>query len=115
MPATAAMDNETLDHLLSVVDDTSQFRGDLRFVKGGGMGKERGGTGGVLLFARFSPLLRYVPIFGRFSRHVRWRLEWNGIDDPGSGCFQFRAPQCIPAPGPDGVTAGHFSDFIGNR
>jgi hypothetical protein len=47
------------------------------------MGKERGGTGGVLLFARFSPLLRHVPIFGRFSSHVRWRLEWNGIDESG--------------------------------
>jgi hypothetical protein len=27
MPATAAIDNETLDHLLSVVDDGNQYRG----------------------------------------------------------------------------------------
>jgi hypothetical protein len=27
MPATAAIDNETLDHLLSVVDDAGNVRG----------------------------------------------------------------------------------------
>jgi hypothetical protein len=27
MPATAARDNETLDHLLSVVDDGNQYKG----------------------------------------------------------------------------------------
>jgi hypothetical protein len=27
MPATAAIDNETLDHLLSVVDDGNQYTG----------------------------------------------------------------------------------------
>jgi hypothetical protein len=27
MPATAARDNETLDHLLSVVDDDNQYKG----------------------------------------------------------------------------------------
>ena len=30
MPATAAIDNETLDHLLSVVDDGIQYRGSSR-------------------------------------------------------------------------------------
>jgi hypothetical protein len=39
LPATAAIDNETLDHLLSVVDDNAQCKGDSPNVKapfGGG-------------------------------------------------------------------------------
>jgi len=33
MPATAAIDNETLDHLLSVVDEGSQYRGSMEIGK----------------------------------------------------------------------------------
>jgi len=35
MPATAAIDNETLDHLLSVVDDATNLGGAVRFAKAG--------------------------------------------------------------------------------
>jgi hypothetical protein len=38
MPATAAIDNETLDHLLSVVDDEANVECPQRF------GKMRGGN-----------------------------------------------------------------------
>jgi hypothetical protein len=33
MPATAAIDNETLDHLLSVVDDAANLSGRAGFAK----------------------------------------------------------------------------------
>src|ERR1700687_2409115 len=39
MPATAAMDNETLDHLLSVVDDSSNLRGFRELSKPGEAGR----------------------------------------------------------------------------
>jgi len=35
MPATAAIDNETLDHLLSVVEDTPMVGAPVRFAKAG--------------------------------------------------------------------------------
>ena len=35
MPATAAIDNETLDHLLSVVDDSHNLSGIRRLSKSG--------------------------------------------------------------------------------
>ena len=38
MPATAAMDNETLDHLLSVVDDSGNLRGFRELSKPGHVG-----------------------------------------------------------------------------
>ena len=43
MPATAAIDNETLDHLLSVVDDSTNLRGFRQLSKlGRGSGWKRG-------------------------------------------------------------------------
>jgi hypothetical protein len=44
MPATAAIDNETLDHLLSVVDDSGNLRGFRQLSK---PGHGRGAAGGA--------------------------------------------------------------------
>ena len=49
MPATAAIDNETLDHLLSVVDDSRNLGVICGLSKAGCIGEGRGGAPRVAL------------------------------------------------------------------